>query len=423
MALIGNMVICQSGGPTAVINASVGGAVKAALMHDCIQKIYGAKNGILGVLEENFFDFRKEDPDEIDLLKYTPGAATGSCRYKLKGDADYQRIFDVFEAHNVRYFIIAGGNDSMDTADKINRLADEYHYEIRVTGVAKTIDNDLFGTDHCPGYGSAAKLAGTIVRELYLDLLSLKGTSTGVFVLEAMGRNAGWLAAAAALAQIDSHLVYIPEIPTSFDQICEQVKEVYDRDGVCFVTASEGLCATEKGSDGKPIRLAEDRSTLDSFGHGVLGGLGVMLAGEIKDKLGIKSRAMVLGNVWRTSRHCASGADVEEAYTIGKTAIEKAVSGESDGKMITAVRESQDPYIFGTGLIDLEAVANGEKFLPREWMNEAGNHPTEEFIDYARPLIAGEAPLVLDPYGLPRFAHLKCEPVPKKLSTEYIRHK
>jgi len=199
MTLEGNLVLCQSGGPTAVINASAAGAIRQALMHECITGIYGAQNGILGVLEDNLFDIKAEDPDDIDLLKHTPGASTGSCRYKLKGDADFQRVFDVFKKHNVRYFVIAGGNDSMDTADRINRLASAYNYDLRVTGIAKTIDNDLFGTDHCPGYGSAAKLAGTIVRELYVDLLSLKGTSTGVFILETMGRNVGWLAAAAAL--------------------------------------------------------------------------------------------------------------------------------------------------------------------------------------------------------------------------------
>ena len=422
MALEGNLVLCQSGGPTAVINASAAGAIRQALMHECITGIYGAQNGILGVLEDNLFDIKAEDPDDIDLLKHTPGASTGSCRYKLKGDADFQRVFDVFKKHNVRYFVIAGGNDSMDTADRINRLASAYNYDLRVTGIAKTIDNDLFGTDHCPGYGSAAKLAGTIVRELYVDLLSLKGTSTGVFILETMGRNVGWLAAAAALATIDSHLVYVPEIPTSLDKICDDVKKIHDRDGVCFVTASEGLCGEEVGDDGKPIRIAEDRTTLDSFGHGALGGLGVKLADTIKERLGIKCRAMVAGNVWRSARHWASGVDVEEAYIIGKTAVRQAVTGESDGKMITAVRESNNPYRFKTGLIDLEAVANGEKLLPREWMNAEGNHPTEAFLEYARPLIKGHAPLIYDEHGLPRFAQLKRKLIPKVMETPYVRH-
>ncbi|OGF99173.1 MAG: 6-phosphofructokinase [Candidatus Glassbacteria bacterium RIFCSPLOWO2_12_FULL_58_11] len=408
--LKGNCLVAQSGGPTAVINASVCGVIQEALAHREIEGIYGAYNGILGVLKEELLDLRAEDPEAVEMLKSTPSAALGSCRHKLKNLAesrrDYERVLEVFKAHNIRYFFYIGGNDSMDTAAKLKDLSAQLGYEMAVMGVPKTIDNDLAFTDHCPGYGSVAKYIAVSAMEAGRDTESLYTFDTCA-VLETMGRNAGWITAAAALArryeEDAPHLVYVPEVSFSREKFIEDVRAVHAKYGRCFIAASEGM----RWDNGRYV--TEDHSALakDSFGHAQLGGVAQVLKHIIEKELGLKTRWMMQGLTQRNAMHFASRTDRDEAWLCGAEAVRQAVSGVS-GFMVTLERAPHGPYRVQTGLAKLEDVANGEKKLPREWMNEQGNFPTAEFLDYARPLIEGEVELPMAG-GLPMFMRFRKE--------------
>jgi len=412
-----NAIVAQSGGPTAVINSSACGVIQAALKSGKIGTIYGATNGILGVLHEELFDIGAEEPETIEALKRTPAAAIGSCRYKLKSleksKADYERILDVFKAHEIHYFFYIGGNDSMDTADKLNKLAASTDYELVCIGVPKTVDNDLAFTDHCPGYGSVAKYVATCAMEAGKDTEALYTTDTCT-ILEAMGRNAGWIAAATGLAARSSedapHLIYLPEIPFTLEKFVSDVKEVYKRLGRVFIVAGEGL----KNKDGNYITADTGAFSKDSFGHVQLGGVGGILKTVIEKEVGIKARFNLPGTNQRNAMHFASLTDLNEAYMCGEMAVKSAMAGEN-GKMVTLVREKGKKYHCTTGLAELSDVANGEKKVPREYINEAGNGITQAMRDYLRPLVKGEAPITIGDDGLPVFMRFERKSIEKKL--------
>ncbi len=402
MKLRGNAVVAQSGGPTAVINGSVSGVVQEWLKGDPPGLIYGALFGIRGVLEENLLDLSGQPQHIIEGLRYTPGAALGSSRYKLSQEEDYARLLEAFKKHDIRYFFYIGGNDSMDTADKINRFAGKTGYEMRVVGVPKTIDNDLPYTDHTPGYGSAAKFLAATVLETGLDLQGLV-TSNRIVVLEAMGRNAGWLTAAAALAKRDEcdapHLVYLPEIPFDQKTFLEEVSEVYREYHFAYIVASEGI----RYAGGDYVFAGRGK---DPFGHARLGGLADTLKGIIEDEMGVNVRSMVLGTMQRAAAHFASRTDAEEAYLVGSAAVKEARQGRS-GIMITLVREEDaTAYRCSAGTVELSRVANVEHKVPADWIAPSGSHIQTQFLDYARPLITGEvAPIFKE--GLPDYVHLQ----------------
>ncbi|MGM9619135.1 MAG: 6-phosphofructokinase [Oscillospiraceae bacterium] len=404
--LKGACIIGQSGGPTSVINASAYGVIKTALENPNITAVYGAEHGIKGVLNDRLFDMGQEDPAELELMKYTPSSALGSCRYKIADpdvdDTDYKRILEVFRKHNVRYFFYNGGNDSMDTCNKISKYMQRVGYECRVMGVPKTIDNDLFGTDHCPGYASAAKYIATSCMEVYQDA---RVYDTGmVVVVEIMGRHAGWLAAAAALATefgSGPDLIYLPEVDFDMDRFLADVDRIYREKGNCMVAVSEGI----HYADGSFISEAKTSAT-DGFGHAQLGGLAALLAAQVKAKTGAKVRGIELSLLQRCGAHLASRTDIEESFMAGKAAVENAVNGITD-KMVAFERgEENGHYICRTKLLGLTEVANTEKKLPLEWINAEGNGVGREFIDYALPLIQGEPERPLTA-SLPRFVKLK----------------
>jgi 6-phosphofructokinase len=415
-SLRGNAVVAQSGGPTAVINSSACGVIEEVMKHaSLIDQLYGANNGILGILQEDLFDLRAESPQTIADLRRTPSSAIGSCRYKL-GDivtdgAKYQRLLDVFEAHNVRYFFYIGGNDSMDTADKVNRLAKERGYDLRVMGVPKTIDNDLVGTDHCPGYGSVAKFLATCVMEAGRDTEAMY-TFDPVSITEAMGRNTGWIAAATGLARRHEdeapHLIYIPEIPFSEKRFLADVQEVHRRLGRCFIVVSEGI----KNDKGEYLAAQKEA---DMFGHRQLGGVADYLRQLITKEIGLKARYNKLDTVQRNAVHFASKTDSDEAYQCGQEAVKQAVAGTT-GLMVSLQRQSDRPYRCGMGLVPLAEVANGVKTLPRSYMDSGGTQISEDMRGYVAPLVRGEVPLRLGADGLPEFARLLRKPVPKKLA-------
>ena len=395
--------MAQSGGPTAVINASVAGVVNEALNYECIEEIYGGLNGVLGILNEDLIDLANESQQAIRGLEYTPGAALGTCRYKLKKDSDFERVLQVFEAHNIRYFFYAGGNDSQDTANKISKLAKEKGYELRVIGIPKTIDNDLVATDHCPGYGSVIKHISTTVREMACDHEGM-GQGDLVSILEVMGRNAGWIAAGSALAKRRDkpndppHLIYLPEVAFSVEKCLADVQRVLSKERYCMIVVGEGLV----DADGNYVHASS--SATDAFGHTQLGGAGDYLRELIETNLGIKARTAKFGISQRTAATHASKADRDEAFLAGSAAVKAAISGVTD-KMVTLIRGEADQYVCETGLTDLHEVANGVKTLPADWINEDGTSMSFQFVKYALPLIQGEVEV---PYenGLPSFAKL-----------------
>lgn len=406
--LRGACIIGQSGGPTSVINASAYGVIRTALDADCITAVYGAANGIVGVLNDNLYDMSKEDAEELERMMYTPSSALGSCRYKIADpdvdDTDYKRILEIFKKYNVRYFFYNGGNDSMDTCNKISKYMMKVGYECRIMGVPKTIDNDLFGTDHCPGYASAAKYIATTCCEIYHDARVYdKGMIT---IIEIMGRHAGWLTAAASLASITGEapdLIYLPERNFDMDKFLADVTRIYNENGKVIVAVSEGIHDVE----GNLIAEIASGTTAarDSFGHAQLGGLAASLSHIVKEKTGAKVRGIELSLMQRCGAHIASQTDIDESFMAGKVAVESAINGITD-KMVALDRVSQNPYRCETKLIDLSAVANYEKKVPDEWINEEGNGILQGFIDYALPLIQGETKLQKE-NGLPRFAKLK----------------
>ena len=406
--LKGACIIGQSGGPTSVINASAYGAIKTALGEDCITRVLGACNGIKGVLDDNLIDMGKEDPQELAYMQYTPSSALGSCRYKLKDpdedDTDYQRILEIFKKYDVRYFFYNGGNDSMDTCNKISKFMLKNGYECRVMGIPKTIDNDLAGTDHCPGFASAAKYIATSCMEVYHDA---RVYDTGmVTIIECMGRHAGWLTAASALASYKGcgpDLIYLPEVDFDMDQFLAKVKAIYEKEKKCIVCVSEGI----HDKDGTFIaEYANKNMTKDSFGHAQLGGLAAYLASEVKKAINAKVRGIELSLLQRCAAHCASQTDIDESYAAGEAAVTNAVAGITD-RMVGYERVMQDgKYTCQIKLFPLDIVANTEKKVPREWINAAGDGIEPAFIDYALPLIQGQTKLPMED-GLPRFVHLK----------------
>jgi len=406
--LEGACVIGQSGGPTAVINASAYGVIRTALDTPCITQVYGAANGIKGVLDGKLYDMGQEDAQELQLLLHTPSSELGSCRYKIAepeaDDTDYQRILEIFKKYNIRYFFYNGGNDSMDTCNKISRFMARCGYECRVMGVPKTIDNDLFGTDHCPGFGSAAKYIVTSCMEVYKDA---RVYDTGqATIIEVMGRHAGWLAGSAALASrygAGPDLVYLPEANFDMEKFLTDVKRIYQAEGKVIVVASEGI----HDKDGRFIsEYGMGDLGRDAFGHAQLGGLAATLADIVKKETGAKVRGIELSLLQRCGAHLAAQTDIDEAYMAGRVAVESAVAGET-GKMVafSCTREN-GKYTCQPKLMPLEDVANLEKKVPLEWITPEANGVTETFIDYVEPLIQGEPdrPLVS---SLPRFANLK----------------
>jgi 6-phosphofructokinase len=406
--LIGNAVFGQSGGPTAVINASASGVIQEALKQDDILKVYGAANGIRGILDEKLYNMSKEDLYDLELLKTTPSSALGSVRYKLADpdadETDFKRILEIFKKYNVRYFFYNGGNDSMDTCSKVSRYMQKVGYECRVMGVPKTIDNDLWGTDHCPGYGSAAKYLATSTMEVYLDARVYDvGT---IVILEVMGRNAGWLTAATALASYKGYgpdLIYLPEIVFRKDKFLAEVKDIYRKNGKVIVAVSEGI----KDENGRYISDWDTAGEVcvDAFGHVQLGGTAQVLAAIVKNETGAKVRAIEFSLLQRCASHLASLTDVNEAFMAGQEAVKYAVQGITD-KMVAFERDEGPSYKCRVKLLDLKDVANTEKKVPREWINNEGNGLNKQFIEYALPLIQGESCPPLED-GLPRFAKLK----------------
>ena len=404
--LIGAAIFGQSGGPTAVINASAYGVIRAALDAEEITKVYGAEHGIKGVLDDRLFVMDEEDPEELRLLLHTPSSALGSCRYKMADpevdDTDYKRILEIFKKYNVRYFFYNGGNDSMDTCNKISRFMESADYECRVMGVPKTIDNDLYGTDHCPGFASAAKYIATSCMEINKDARVYDNGM--ITIVEIMGRHAGWLAGSAALATefgSGPDLIYLPEVDFDMDKFLSDVEKIYKKNGKVLVAVSEGI----HYADGSFVSEAKTSAT-DGFGHAQLGGLASMLAEIVKERTGAKVRGIELSLLQRCGAHLASETDIEEACASGMEAVHQAVNGVT-GKMVAFQRESIDgAYHCKLVLIPLTDVANYEKKVPLEWINDEHNGLKHEFIDYVLPLIQGEPKLPLE-HSLPRYARLK----------------
>ena len=417
--LVGNLLVAQSGGPTAVINASVAGVIREAGKNGMIEEIYGGLNGIYGILNEDLIDLNEEKNNAIEGLKYTPGAALGTCRYKIdfkkkpeQAAKDMDRLFEVFQAHNIRYFFYAGGNDSQDTSNQIHMEAVKRNYEMRVIGVPKTIDNDLPHTDHTPGFGSAAKYVATTVAEVAIDVGGMATDDGSCCIIEIMGRTAGWLAASSVLAQNvgagGPHIVLLPEIPFNEEAFLAKVKETIDANKFCIVACGEGI----KNTAGEEI--GADKSRLDAFGHPVLSGAADRLAEIVQGKLKTKTRTVKLGYAQRSAAHVASLRDIEEAVMCGEAAVRAAVEGRS-GFMVKLVRSSNDPYHCATDLQDLADIANAVHHIPREWISEDGFLPNQQFVDYCRPLIEGETKLAYE-NGVPKFTVLEKVPVDKTLA-------
>jgi 6-phosphofructokinase 1 len=418
--LVGNLLVAQSGGPTAVINASLAGVIQEAGHHECIEEIYGGSNGILGVLNEELIDINDQKAKTIEGLKYTPAAALGTCRYKIDfkkkpEDAarDMDRLFEVFQAHNIRYFFYIGGNDSQDTSHKIHLEALRRNWDMRVIGVPKTIDNDLPHTDSCPGYGSVIKYNAATVMEIGLDVRSMATDDGSCCIVEVMGRAAGWIAAGTIVAKRlpndPPHIILLPELPFNEDRFLARVKEVVQANGCCIVVVGEGL-KNEAGEE-----IGADKTRLDAFGHPVLSGAAEALAEIIQGKLNTKTRTVKLGYAQRAAAHFASATDSDNAYACGVAAVRAAAEGRS-GFMVKIVRDidSGGSIKWSTGLQPLGDIANVEHFIPRDWISEDGLLPNEQFVGYARPLIEGEVKFPLEG-GLPKYVVIDKAPIEKKL--------
>ena len=415
-----NAFYAQSGGVTAVINASACGVIETCRKHrDRIGKVYAGRNGIIGALAEDLIDTSQESAAAIRALRHTPAGAFGSARYKLKkfedNPAQYERLIEVFKAHDIGYFFYNGGGDSADTCLKVSQLAEKLGYPLTAIHVPKTVDNDLPITDCCPGFGSVAKYVAVSIREAGFDVASMARTSTKVFVLEVMGRHAGWIAAAGGLAAEKAgdapHIILFPEITLDEDRFLARVKECVEKHGYCAVVVSEGV----KNAEGK---FLADAGTRDAFGHAQLGGVGPVVAQLVKDKLGYKYHWAVADYLQRAARHIASKVDVEQAYATGKAAVELALKGHH-AVMPAIVRVSDRPYRWKIGVAPLDKVANVEKMLPRDYITPDGFHITAKGRRYLAPLIRGED---YPPYkdGLPQYVVLKNRPVRKKLKTAFV---
>jgi 6-phosphofructokinase len=402
----------QSGGVTAVINASACGLIETAHAHNI--EIYAGRNGIIGALQEELIDVSLESAQAIASLRHTPGGAFGSCRYKLKGLSDnrreYERLLEVFAAHDIHYFFYNGGGDSQDTAHKVSLLSQETGYPLQCIGIPKTVDNDLALTDTCPGFGSVAKYVAVSTLEASLDVASMAATSTKVFILEVMGRHTGWIAAASGLAQQHPlgcpHIILFPEIAFEPERFLAEVKKCVTEHGFCTIVASEGV----KNTDGQ---FLSESGLRDAFGHAQLGGVAPVLAQMVKDQLGFKYHWAVADYLQRAARHIAAKHDVAQAYALGEAAIHAALAGKN-GIMMTIIRKQADPYEWGIGEVPLSDVANIERHLPREYISANGFGITQACVDYMQPLIIGEAYPPYDQSGLPQYTLLKNQIVAKK---------
>lgn len=414
-----NALYAQSGGVTAVINASACGLIEAAREHsDKIGKVFAARNGIIGALTEDLIDTSLESAADIAALRHTPAGAFGSCRHKLgpidKHRKQYERLVEVFTAHNIRYFFYNGGGDSQDTAHKVSLISKELGYPITCIGIPKTVDNDLPFTDNSPGFGSVAKYVGVSIREAGLDVASMALTSTKVFIMEVMGRHAGWIAAAGGLAAEkdgDSpHIILFPEIPLNIEAFLKKVQDTVKKYGYCSIVVSEGV----KNADGT---FVSEQGLVDAFGHKQLGGVAPVIAKLVKDNLKYKYHWAVADYLQRSARHIASKTDVEQAYAMGKAAVEFALAGKN-AVMPIIVRGKGDTYSWSVGEAQLEKVANVEVKMPREFITEDGFHITTACRKYLSPLIQGED---YPPYhnGLPVYMKLKNLPVEKRLTTTF----
>jgi 6-phosphofructokinase 1 len=414
-----NAFYAQSGGVTAVINASAAGVIETARKRkDRIGKVYAGRNGIIGALTEDLIDTSKESAAAIRALKHTPAGAFGSARYKLKSldesRGQYERLIQVFKAHNIGYFFYNGGGDSADTCLKVSQLSEALGYPLQAIHVPKTVDNDLPVTDCCPGFGSVAKYVAVSVREASFDVASMAKTSTKVFVLEVMGRHAGWIAAAGALASDrDGDLpiiILLPEVTFDRDKFLAKVDGLVKQYGYCSVVVSEGV----KGNDGK---FLSDQGLRDAFGHAQLGGVAPVIASMVKEGLKLKYHWGVADYLQRAARHIASQTDVEQAYAVGKAAVDLALKGRN-AVMPAIVRKSTKPYRWSIGVADLKDVANVEKKMPLDFVTADGFGITQKGRQYLAPLILGEA---YPPYrnGLPQYVMLKNQPVAKKLGTDF----
>lgn len=399
-----NMIIGQSGGPTAVINASLCGAVTQALGKEEINTVYGMINGITGLLEENIMNLTqrfKNKPSDLNRLKFTPAMYLGSCRHKLSGDKEeLQNIVNILNKYDIGYFLYIGGNDSMDTVKKLSDFMAENNIDIKVVGIPKTIDNDLVGIDHSPGFGSAAKYIALAVKEVAYDtsIYAIKS----VHIIEAMGRNAGWVAGASALAREEGslapHLIYLPEVAFSVEQFIEDVKSKLNEYNSIIVVVSEGI----KDSDGNYISSKGDKT--DKFGHVMLSGTGEVLKQLVEEHIGCKVRALEPSVLQRSAGHTMSLTDATEAFNLGTVAVDSAIKGES-GVFSTLIRKSNNPYTVEYTTQDVAVIANAEKTVPLEWINSAGNDVNEKFLEYIKPLVKGVPQI---PYrdGLPDYIEI-----------------
>ena len=410
-----NLFYAQSGGVTSVINASACGVIETARLHkDTIGKVYAGLNGILGALNEDLIDTSRETKKTIAALRSTPAGAFGSCRYKLKSYSDnqreYERLMEVFQAHNIRYFLYNGGGDSQDTANKVSQLSLEQGFPITCIGIPKTVDNDLPITDNCPGFGSVAKYVAVSIREAGLDVASMCASSTKVFVMEVMGRHAGWIAGAAGLSTEEEgdapHIILFPEIAFNKDKFLKKVKRCVSRYGYCAIVVSEGV----QYKNGKFLAEAGGK---DAFGHVQLGGVAPFVANMIKDELGYKYHWAVADYLQRAARHIASATDVKQAYAVGKVAVELALKGKT-AVMPIIIRGKGKKYTWRIGEVKLSDVANAEKVMPRDYITRDGLHITEKARAYFAPLIQGEDYPVYK-QGIPQYARLKKVLEKKKL--------
>jgi 6-phosphofructokinase 1 len=419
MSGVKNAFYAQSGGVTAVINTSACGVIETARRHsDRIGKVYAGRNGIIGALTEDLIDTSQESDDAIAALRHTPSGAFGSCRYKLKGlvenQAEYERLIEVFRAHDIGYFFYNGGGDSADTCHKVSQLSRTMDFPIQAIHIPKTVDNDLPITDNCPGFGSVAKYIAISTREASFDVQSMALTSTKVFVIEVMGRHAGWIAAAGGLAADDENdipvVILFPEVEFDQGRFLDVVKDKVEAYGYCSVVVSEGA----KWPDG---RFLAEQGSRDAFGHAQLGGAAPVVANMIKEALGYKYHWAVADYLQRSARHIASKTDVEQAYALGRAAVEMSLDG-ANAVMPTIVRKSDDPYEWEVGSAELSSVANVEKYMPREFIDEGGFGITPECRRYLLPLIQGED---YPPYhsGMPYYVRLKNIAVPKKLKSDF----
>ena len=411
-----NAIYAQSGGVTSVINATAGGVIEAARKSKRINKLYAGKNGIRGLLREDIIDTSIEDIVEIKKLQHTPGGIFGSCRHKLKDSSsnkkEYERLIEVFRAHDIGYFFYNGGGDSQDTTNKISQFTIDAGFPVQCIGIPKTVDNDLPYTDNCPGFGSVAKYVATSVREASLDVQSMSESSTKVFIMEVMGRHAGWIAASSGLAHDKNnsapHIILLPEVPFYKAKFLKRVKETIKKHGFCVIVVSEGA----RFKNGEFIA---DAGTVDSFGHKQLGGVAPTIAEMIKDNLGYKYHWAVSDYLQRAARHISSKTDLDQAYAVGKAAVRFALSGEN-AVMPIIKRVSSNPYSWKIDKVKLSKVANVERKLPQNFITRDGFGVTEACKNYLRPLIKGEA---YPPYkdGVIETASLKNKLVKKKLKT------